>query len=140
MTTLIEGLILLKVLMGYGVNGVVASADRIKTREMVKMIFMAYDMLPWWIGPNTSRRIESDQGMVVFAGTNAGISFQHGNQTNPIAMGSTPIAYHLSEVSSYPDAEDLIEVGLFKAVHPSPRVFGIQESTCKGDTGYWYDS
>lgn len=140
MTTLVEGLMLLKAMFGEGVNGVLASADRDITKKMVKMVFLAYDRMPWWLRPITSRRVESDNGMIVFGGINAGLGFQHGKQTNPIAMGDTPVAYHLSEVSSYPNPEQLIDVGLFKAVHPSPRVLGFLESTCKGDTGWWHDS
>lgn len=140
MTTLVEGLMLLKAMFGEGVNGVLASADRDITKKMVKMVFLAYDRMPWWLRPITSRRVESDNGMIVFGGINAGLGFQHGKQTNPIAMGDTPVAYHLSEVSSYSNPEELIDVGLFKAVHPSPRVLGFLESTCKGDTGWWHDS
>ena len=140
MTTLAVGLLLLKVMISDGVGSIVASADRGKTKEMVSKIFFAYDKLPWWLPPLTSKRVESDQGMIQFAGIDSKIIFQHGKQTNPIAMGSTPVAYLLSEVSSYPDPENLIEVGLFKCVHPSQRVLGIQESTCKGDAGWWYES
>ena len=141
MTTIIQGLIFLKAMMTYGASGVVASADKAKTGEMVQKMLMGYDELPWWIRPLTSRRVESQNGMIMWGAMNSGISFQHGTQVNPIAMGSTPICYHLSEVSSYFDAAyDLIEVGLFKAVHPSPRVLGFLESTCKGNTGYWSSS
>lgn len=139
MTTLVAGLELLKVMTSEGVSGVIASADRGKTKEMVSKTFYAYDNLQWWLRPLTTRRVESDNGHIRFVGESR-IVFQHGKQTNPIAMGSTPITYHLSEVSSYPNAEELIEVGLFKCVHPSPRVFGILESTCKGDTGWWHDT
>lgn len=139
-TTEIGGLELLKVMISEGCAGIVASADLGKTKEMVSKIFYAYDKLPWWLPPLTSKRVESAAGMIAFTGVDSRLVFQHGKQTNPIAMGSTPIAYHLSEVSSYSDAENLIEVGLFKCVHPSPRVFGILESTCKGDTGWWYDT
>ena len=140
MTTLVGGLELLKVMMNEGVGGIIASADTGKTKEMVSKLFFAYDKLPWWLRPLTSKRIESQAGMIAFMGTDSRLIFQHGKQTNPIAMGSTPISYHLSEVSSYQDAEELIEVGLFKCVHPSPRVFGVLESTCKGDTGWWFDT
>ena len=138
MTTLVEGLMLLKILFAPGVNAVAASADSSKTREMVRKILTAYDKLPFWLRPVYTRRVESDQGFMYFG--DGGISFQHGEQTNPIAMGSTLISYHLSEVSSYPNAYDLIDVGLMKAVHPSPRVLGVLESTCKGNTGWWHDS
>src|SRR5207253_2961621 len=100
----VGGLELLKVMMSEGVGGIVASADRGKTKEMVSKIFFAYDKLPWWLRPLTSKRVESDQGMIAFAGMDSKIIFQHGKQTNPIAMGSTPVTYHLSEVSAYADA------------------------------------
>lgn len=140
MSTLAGGLELLKVMFSDGVGGVVASADRDKTKEMASKIFYAYDKLPWWLRPLTSRRVESDQGIISFSGIDSKIIFQHGKQTNPIAMGSTPVSYHLSECSAYPDPENLIEIGLFKCVHPSPRVLGILESTCKGNTGWWHDT
>jgi hypothetical protein len=140
MTTLIGGLELLKVMISEGVGGIMASADIGKTKEMVAKVFYAYDKLQWWIRPLTSARVKSANGQIVFVGTDSKIIFQHGKQTNPIAMGSTPVSYHLSEVSAYPNAEDLIEVGLFKCVHQSPRVFGVLESTCKGDVGWWYDT
>lgn len=140
MSTLVELLILIKAAWGGGVNAVVASADRDITKKMVKMIFLAYDRMPWWLRPMTTQRAEADNGRIVFGAINAGIGFQHGKQTNPLAMGDTPIGYHLSEVSSYPNAHELIDIGLMKAVFPSTRVLGILESTCKGDTGWWYDS
>jgi hypothetical protein len=126
--------------MSEGVGGIIASADSGKTKEMVSKLFFAYDKLPWWLPPLTAKRVESNAGMIAFAGMDSKIIFQHGKQTNPIAMGSTPVTYHLSEVSSYANAEELIEVGLFKCVHPSTRVLGFLESTCKGDTGWWHDT
>lgn len=140
MTTVVAGLLLLKTMFSSGVSAVTASANSDKTREMVQKIFMAYDKLPWWLRTPYTKRAESDKGYLKFGSTDSGVFFQHGEQTNPIAMGTTVVAYHLSEVSSYDDAENLVEVGLFKAVHPSPRIFGVLESTCKGDTGWWHDS
>ncbi len=94
-STLVQGLIGHKAEFFYGTSGVVASADKAKTGEMVKMMLMGYDMQPWWLRPLTSRRVESQNGMITWGAMNSGISFQHGNQVNPIAMGSTPITYHL---------------------------------------------
>lgn len=139
MTTVIAGLLLLKTMFSHGISSVTASADSDKTREMVQKIFMAYDKLPWWLRTPYTKRAESDKGYLKFGSIESGVFFQHGEQANPIAMGTTCCGYHLSEVSSYGDAKQLIDVGLFKAVHPSPRVFGVLESTCKGDTGWWYD-
>jgi hypothetical protein len=140
MSTLVEGLMLHKAAFTYGAHSVIASADQDKLGLMSQMMFLGYDYMPWYLRPATSRRVTSARGMIVFGGMQSAVSFQHGSQKNPIAMGSTPIAWHLSEVSSFIDAYDLIEVGLFKAVHPSPRVFGIAESTAKGDTGWFHDT
>ncbi len=140
MTTIIAGLLLLKSMFSHGVSSVAASADSDKTREMIQKILKAYDKLPWWLRTPYTKRAEGDKGYLTFGSIDSGLIFQHGTQTNPIAMGTTIVGYHLSEVASYADAEDLIDNGLFKAVHPSPRIFGALESTCKGDTGWWNDS
>jgi hypothetical protein len=140
-STLVQGLIGHKAEFSYGCTGVVASADKSKTGEMVKMMLMGYDLQPWWMRPLTTRRVESQNGMITWGAMKSGLSFQHGNQLNPIAMGSTPITYHLSECSSFFDAAyELIDVGLMKCVHPSPHILGFLESTAKGNVGYWAET
>jgi hypothetical protein len=139
-STLVSGLILPKVAWQHGVTGVQASADDKKTKEMVTKMLLAYDRLSWWLRPLSTKRSESANGYLKFGLQDSGVIFEHGAQANPIAMGNTIVSYHLSEVSSYPDAQEMIEVGLFKAVHPNPRILGILESTCKGDTGWWHNA
>jgi hypothetical protein len=128
-----------RVFFNYGVSSTIASFDQSKTAEMANMLFLAYDMLPWWMRPTHTRRVESDRGMLIFGGQRSGVKFQHGTQASGISQGTTPTVYHLSECSYYPDPEKLIEIGLFKAVHSSPKVFGVLESTACGDTGWWPD-
>lgn len=140
MSTEVAGLMLIKIIMSHGVSAVMASADDDKTRELVSKLFLAFDKLPWWLPPIWNKRSEGAKGYLKFGTTNSGIIFQHGAQANPIAMGTTIVGYHISEVSSFADAENLIEVGLYKAVHPNPRILGFLEATCKGDTGWWADS
>lgn len=135
-----EGIIAHRACFYYGVNAVVASADRGSTGKMSQMTFFGYDRLPWWIRPMSTRRVESDKGMLEFGNSESGITFQHGNQRYGIARGDTVKVYHLSEVASYSNADDLIEASLFKCVHPHPDVFGVLESTAEGDTGWWYDT
>lgn len=139
MSTETAGCILQAVLFTFGTSATMASFDQSKTAEMANMLFLGYDMLPWWLPPAHTRRVESDRGMIVFGGQRSQIKLQHGTQTGGISQGATPTVYHLSEVAYYPNPEELIEVGLFKAVHPSPKVFGVLESTACGDTGWWYD-
>jgi hypothetical protein len=139
LSTATEGVIAHSAIFNYGVSATIASYDQSKTGEMSKMLFLAYDMTPWWMRPLHTRRVESDRGMLMFGGQRSGVLFQHGTQAGGISQGTTPTVYHLSEVAYYPDAEQLIEIGLFKAVHPSPKVFGVLESTAAGDTGWWHD-
>jgi hypothetical protein len=138
-STEIEGFITHLATFNYGMNATIASFDQSKTSEMAKMLFLAHDLTPWWMRPVHTRRVESDRGMLMFGAQRSGVRFQHGTQTGGISQGTTPTVYHLSEVAYYPDAEQLIEIGLFKAVHPSPKVFGALESTAAGDVGWWYD-
>jgi hypothetical protein len=122
------------------VNAVAGSADQQKTGIMASKMLLAYDMMPFWMRPVCTRRVESDRGMLVFGGTLSGVSFQHGAQMSGIARGTTPTIYHLSEVASFTDAKSQIEASLFKCVHPSPKIFGVLESTGEGDKGWWPDT
>jgi len=135
-----EGLISQKVLFCHGVNATIASQDQSKTAEMSNMLFLAYDSLPWWLPPMDTRRVVGAKGMLSFGGQQSAVTFQHGSQSGGISQGTTPTVYHLSEVAYYDDPDQLIEIGLFKAVHPSPKVFGVLESTSAGDEGWWYDT
>ena len=140
MSTLIELLIGLRIIFGYGVNAVIGSADQTKTALMANMLFLMYDYFPVWLRPQWTRRVESERGMLVFGHSSSGVSFQHGSQTSGIARGTTPTIYHLSEVASYTNAEDQIESSLFRCVHPSPSVLGFLESSGEGDKGWWPDT
>ena len=135
-----EGLALHRISFNYGVNAVIASADRKMTQKMGQMTFLGYDRIPWWLRPISTRRVEADQGMLVFGGQESGVSFQHGNQVSGIARGDTVKIYHLSEVASYNEPEQLIEASLFKCVHAYPDVLGVLESTAEGDTGWFHDT
>lgn len=140
MSTLVELLIALRIIFGYGINATIGSADQTKTGLMANMLFLAYDKLPVWLRPQYTRRVESERGMLVFGHTSSGVSFQHGAQTSGISRGTTPTIYHLSECASFTDPVNQIEASLFKAVHASPGVFGILESTGEGDKGWWPDT
>ena len=138
MSTLIELLVSLRIIFSYGVNAVIASADQTKTSEMAKMLFLCYDLLPCWMRPMPTSRVESERGKLLFGQNASGVNFQHGSQKFGIGTGTTPTIYHLSEVALYGDsAVMLIDEGLWKAVHASPSIFGSLESTGRGNTGWW---
>lgn len=136
-TSLIQPLIGHRIFFGYGVNAIAGSADQQKTGIMATKMLLSYDMMPLWLRPDATRRVESDRGMLVFGATISGVSFQHGAQMSGIARGTTPTVYHLSEVASFLDAASQIESSLFKCVHSSPKVFGVLESTGEGDKNWW---
>lgn len=136
-----ELLISHRIIFSYGATAVIGSADQGKTSEMSKMMFLCYDMLPVWLRPQYTSRVESDRGRLLFGGLASGVSLQHGSQKFGIATGSTPTIYHLSEVALYGDASKmLIDEGLWKAVHASPKVLGILESTGRSNKGWWADT
>lgn len=136
-STITELLLAHRIIFYSGVNAILGSADRQKTMIMAKMLFLAYDNLPWWMPPQYTRRVESDQGLFEFGRTNSGVSFQHGAQVSGIGRGTTPTVYHLSEVASFTDPVNQIEASIFRAVHPHPNVFGALESTAEGSDNWW---
>lgn len=139
-STLAQLLIALRIVFSYGVTAVTGSADIDKTKELSRMLFLCYDNLPVWMRPESTSRVESERGQLVFGHLSTGVRFQTGSQKFGIATGSTPTIYHLSEVAMYNDHLKLIDEGLWKAVHASPSVFGILESTGRGNKGWWADT
>lgn len=140
MTSLVELMIMFRIIFSNGVNAIIASADRQKSKMMGKKLLMGYDMLPIWLRPQYTSRVETENGELTFGQLNSGVYVQHGNQMSGIARGSTPTLYHLSECASFTNAKEQIEASLFKAVHASPSIFGILESTGEGDEGWWAET
>lgn len=138
MSTITELLVAHRIIFTYGVNAIIASSAQQQTGIMAGMIFLAYDKLPFWMQPPPTRRSESEKGQLAFGGIMSGVSFQHGSQTTGIGRGSTPTVIHLSEVTAFPDPENLIEASLYRAVHESPNVFMILESTAEGVDNWWH--
>lgn len=142
MSTLVELLMVHRIALGYGINAVIGSADESMTHRMGDIFRFAYDNLPIWLCPQTTRRVESAKGLLEFGTLSTSVSFQHGAQKHGIGTGTTPTLYHLSEVALYEaiggrdKVVALIEEGLWKAVHASPNVFGVLETTGRGDKGW----
>lgn len=116
-------------------NCVVASADPTKTLEMANTIKFCLDQQPWWLLPQGEPKIKS--GIPIeFPDIRSRLTFQAGNQFTGIAQGSTPNCCHLSELCLWPNAEELIDMGLLPAILDTPNVFGMLESTAQGP-GWW---
>lgn len=129
-----------RVLYTPGAKAISGSADAQKSELMAKMFYTVVDMTPWWLKPQikTNRR-SSSRGLIEFE-TNSIVAIQTGSQETGIGQGWTPTCAHISEVCDYNDPATLIEEGLFKAMHTSPSLFLLLESTGNGSTGWWADT
>lgn len=136
-STILELLMTHAILFGYGVNAVAASVDADKSAKMAGMMFLAIDQCPWWLKPTEDQR---KTGRLISFLNQCSVSIQSGNQMSGIARGNTPTKIHLSEIADYGDPADLIEASLFRAVHPSPKVFMHLESTGNSNVGWWADT
>jgi len=117
---------------------VVASADPSKTEAMANMINYGWTQMPWWLMPTPTKMA---RGMPVeFGEINSVLKPQWGNQYHGVGRGQTPNVAHLSEISSWANAADDIDSALFKAMHPTPDVFIIMESTALGRNNWWFDA
>ncbi len=118
------------------VNAVVASSDPAKSAKMAQMMDMCWEHEPWWMLPRqTGYRVGE---LIEFADMNSGISIQHGNQFSGIARGSTPTVCHLSELCDFNNPEEIVDASLLKAMHESPQMFLVLESTAKGRRNWWH--
>ncbi len=116
---------------------VIASADPEKTVAMSGMIDYCWQNMPWWLMPTPTK---FSRGMAVeFGEIHTTLSPQWGNKYHGVGRGQTPNVFHVSELSSWSNAADDIDSALLKAIHPSPDVFGIMESTALGRGNWWYD-
>jgi hypothetical protein len=120
---------------GIGVKAAIASYDGDACERMGGMMQLAYNEMPSWMRANpTSDRAGS---LMAFAGNNTRLTLYSGKKAAGIARGDTPSVLHISEVSIFPHADEVIENALFNAVHPDPQTFMFLESTGNGNTNWW---
>lgn len=134
-STLAELEIAKKVNFGVGIKAAVASYDQDAGERMGGMMELAFNMMPNWMKAQpTSNRAGS---LKAFGGLNNRLTLYSGKKASGIARGDTPNVIHISEVSVFPDASNVIEKSLFNAVHPSANTFMVLESTGNGNTDWW---
>jgi hypothetical protein len=119
------------------VNAVVSSSDPDKSTKMAGMMELAFDEQPFYLQPDVRQVIGE---LMEFPGQDSAISIQHGAQFTGIARGTTPTVAHLSELSDYKNAEDLVDASLMRAMHDSPWMFLVLESTAMGRRNWWHRS
>lgn len=138
-TTLIEGIMTHRGLFVPGAKCSVASANDQKTYVMMGMMYTALEHLPFWLTPTQTKDKRSGAAILEFSHVGTAIVVQSGSMKGGIGQGTTPTAVHLSEVCDWTDPVMQIEEGLFRAVHASPEIFMVLESTGNGNTGWWAD-
>lgn len=118
------------------VNSVVASADPDKSYKMSQIMEFCWNNSPWWLMPQITKYNTGE--LIEFGNQDSGISIQHGSQFNGIARGTTPTVVHLSEVTDFKDADKSIDASLLRAMHESPWMFLVLESTALGRRNWWH--
>jgi hypothetical protein len=136
-TTLTELVILWKTIFHPRTISLIASSDPDKSLQMAKKIDLCFENQPYWLVPAITSYHQGE--FIEFKHQRSYISIQHGTQLSGMARGNTPTAFHLSEVSDYSNPEALIDASLLHAVHDSPWVFGVLESTAAGRYNYWHN-
>jgi len=119
-----------------GVNAVIGSSDPDKSLLMSQMMLLLWEKMPPWLLPTMTKY--NAGSLVEFGLQNSGLTIQHGSQNAGIARGTTPTVAHLSELADYKDPEELIDASLLKAMHESPYILLILESTAKGRHNWWH--
>lgn len=118
------------------INAVVGSSDPEKSKKMAMMMERCWNQEPWWMMPRQTAYRTGE--LIEFGGINSGISIQHGTQFSGIARGDTPTVCHLSELCDFSNPEELVDASLLRAMHESPWMFLVLESTAKGRRNWWH--
>lgn len=136
-TTLAELIVLWKTIFFPRTNSLVASSDPDKSAQMAQKMELCFSNQPFWLVPEITSYHQGE--LIEFKKQNSAVSIQHGTQLSGMARGATPTTFHLSEVCDYRNPEALIDAALLRAVHDSPWVFGLLESTASGRNNYWHN-
>jgi len=136
-TTLAELIVLWKTIFFPRTNSLVASSDPDKSAQMAQKMELCFENQPFWLVPEITSYHQGE--LIEFKKQNSAVSIQHGTQMSGMARGATPTTFHLSEVCDYRNPEGLIDAALLRAVHDSPWVFGLLESTASGRNNYWHN-
>ena len=119
------------------VDAVIASSTPSKTEKLAKMTRTCWAKQPWWLMPDVTR---NNAGYVEFGGHNSAVDMgQSGNQFSGVSRGSTPNIFHGSELCEWGNPKEDIDASLLNAIHETPFVFVILESTALGRDNWWHD-
>jgi hypothetical protein len=135
MSTLTEMAVTHRVQFHSHINAVVASSDPDKSRKMAEMMVFCWDQQPLWLMP---QRKSGRAGILHEFANGSAVSIQWGNQSTGIARGTTPTIAHLSELADFEHPDELVDASLMRAMHDSPFVLLVLESTASGRDNWWH--
>jgi hypothetical protein len=135
MSTLTEMAVAHRVQFYPQVNAIVASSDPDKSRTMADMMMFCWDQQPLWLMP---QRISGRKGILHEFANGSAVSIQWGNQSTGIARGTTPTVAHLSELADFEHPDELVDASLMRAMHDSPFMLLVLESTASGRDNWWH--
>jgi len=118
------------------VNALVASSDPDKSFKMSQMMERCWENQPWWLMPRQTKYVAGN--LIEFGELDSGVSIQHGSQMTGIGRGDTPTVVHLSELCEFNNPEQLVDASLLRAMHESPWMFLVLESTALGRKNWWH--
>jgi hypothetical protein len=144
-STISEALVFHRTIFNPGMNTLIVAQDPGQADYLFEMSRLAYDMLPWWMRPESrydqkgrllvfDRRDEADR--LVNPGLRSQIFVEAANKMTGVAVGKTIGTAHLSEISLWPDAEILTEQ-VFPTLN-APDELAIMESTARGRKNFWH--
>lgn len=123
---------------GQHTHCLVGSASPDDTVEMFEKVETAWRHMPFFLMPRTTKYQAGVR--VEFGKQDTSIRLQWLNQKKGMGRGSTPHAAHVSEVSDCDNPEDVIEAALMGAMHDSPTMYLMLESTAKGMKNWWHNT
>lgn len=118
-----------------GTQAVMASINADKSELLGRMIQVCLERLPFWLIP----RVTTDRIKLTQFDNGSILAVQSGSQATGIAQGWTPTLVHISEIGDIPNPKKVLEEGLFKATHPTRKLFAVYEGTGNGNTGWQAD-
>jgi hypothetical protein len=140
-STLAEGLIFYQTVFNETTNTLIVAQDPGQADYLFSMSVRAYEQMPWWMRPmlryrSKGRYMVFDTEMPEMAGLNSEIFVEAANKLSGVSVGKTIHCAHLSELSSWDNAEILTEQ-IFPAMS-GRNTIAILESTARGRVGFWY--
>lgn len=140
-STLSQGIIFQRTIFNEAINTLIVAQDVDQADYLFSMSVRAYESLPWWMCPE--ERFKSKGRYLVFdsqnperKGLGSEIFVAAANKVTGVSVGKSIRTAHLSELSSWENAETLTE-HIFPTMN-APDTIAILESTARGRTGFWY--